>query len=191
MSQQRTTNNRKQLWREYANSQEEYDNKIRLKELNEIKLSSHEDLLSFFLLKKSSDKILATNDEQFNIMPDKYIRDIRDGINCSLPLNFGDNIRKTTQTNLDLTNDISLLASLLGGYNPPRNCNIQLLDRQSIEILSLPNNLKPILPKNQSQQLKKNNINTTQHTQYTPNAHSHIQPPPPPPIKYTKHKPIS
>eukprot|EP01083_Nonionella_stella_P098050 275638_1 len=148
MSQQRVPNNRKQLWRDYAHSQQEYENKIREKEINELKLSPHEDLLSFFLLKKSCDKTINMSDEQFNTIPDKYIKDIRNDIGCSLPPNFEDNARKGPPSAEALSNDISLLASLLGGYNPPRTCQIQRLDR---ETLVFPNNLPPKLPPKQAQ----------------------------------------
>eukprot|EP00483_Globobulimina_turgida_P010033 UN10052 len=83
-------------------------------------------------------------DEQFNKMPDKYIKDLRDDFGCSLPTNFEGIAQLIPPSQQDLTNDISLLASLLGNFQPPRTCAIQQLDRQSIETLSLPNNLKPI-----------------------------------------------
>ena len=144
MSQQkRLTNPRSALWREYANSEQEYEDKKRQKEMNEMRLSAHEDLLSFYLLKKSASKTLNMSDEQFHKMPDKYFKDIRNNIRCSLPPNFEDNAKKGPPSQEALSSDVSLLASLLGNYNPPRICNIQPLSEQSKDTLSFPNTFKP------------------------------------------------
>ena len=130
-------------WRNFANSQQEYEAKLREKARLEMRLRAHQDLISFFGLKKGCDNSLKMKDEQFNQMPDKYVRDLRDQIGCSLPPNFVDGAQKGSLSQEQLNQDPSLLASLLGGYNPPRICNIPPLDEQALEALHFPPNLKP------------------------------------------------
>ena len=134
-----------QQWMGYANSQQEYENKMKERELKEMQLNSHQDLLSFYLLKKPANKTINMNDEQFNTMPDRYIQDIRDDIGCSLPTNFDNDARKGPPTAEQFANDKSLLATLLGGYNPPpiHLLSINPLDQEAIEQLTFPSNLRP------------------------------------------------
>ena len=155
MSKQRGTTNSKQpltsqrqmtsQWFAYANSEQEYNEKLREKELNEMKLNSHQDLLKFYLLRKSCNKTIGATDESFNQMPDRYIGAIRD-IGCSLPSNFEHNARKGPPTQQQFENDKSLLATLLGGYNPPpvSMLTINPLDKETIDnFLTFPPTLKP------------------------------------------------
>ena len=125
--------------------QQQWVNKMRERELKEMQLNSHQDLLSFYLLKKEADKVSNMNDEQFNEIPDRYISDIRDKIGCSLPKNFYNDARKGPPTAEQFANDKSLLATLLGGYNPPpiHLLSINPLDEEAIEQLTFPPNLRP------------------------------------------------
>ena len=132
-----------QQWMYYANSPQEYENKMKERELKEMQLNSHQDLLHFYLLKKPADKTINTSDEQFNQMPDRYIKDIREI--CSLPANFDDNARKGPPTAQQFKTDKSLLATLLGGYNPPpiHDLSINPLDQDAVAQLTFPANLRP------------------------------------------------
>lgn len=123
-------------WMYYANSQQEYENKMKERELKEMQLNSHQDLLHFYLLKKPADKTINMNDEQFNQMPDKYIKDIREI--CSLPHNFYHDARKGPPTEQQFKTDKSLLATLLGGYNPPQihDLSINNLDEAAVKSLT-------------------------------------------------------
>merc|ERR1740123_2179137 len=107
-----------------------------------MKLSAQDDLLTFYLLKKSAVRTMAMTDEQFNKMPDKYVKDIRTRIRCSLPDNFEDDADKGPPSEEALRSDISLLASLLGNYNPPRVVSIQPLSDESKETLTFANTIK-------------------------------------------------
>ena len=126
-------------WIKFANSQQEYQEKLREKDRREMKLHPHQDLMSFMGMRKHCDKTIKMTDEDFKQIPNKYLLDVKG----SLPSNFVDPAMKGPPSEQQLKTDISLLASLLGGYNPPRICNIPPLDDQALETLSFPPTFQP------------------------------------------------
>ena len=135
-------------WVHYANSSQEYEQKERERELNKMKLNSHQDLLSFYLLKKPCQKTVNTPDVHFDNMPDQYLK----GITCSLPNNFYDTVQKKPLTKEEFETDKSLLATLLGNTNPPplHLLSINPLDEEARNTLTLDPILLPIQPKTRS-----------------------------------------
>mmetsp|Transcript_22459 Transcript_22459/g.36022 ORF Transcript_22459/g.36022 Transcript_22459/m.36022 type:complete len:149 (+) Transcript_22459:62-508(+) len=131
-------------WMSFANSEAEYKQKERQKLILGMKLKPHQDLLSFYLLSKACDRTLNSDDEQFNLMPEKYVADLKNN-GYSLPPNFYHHSKKGTTSQM-LENDKSLLATLLGGYHPPpvHMLNINPLDEDSINTLKITSELQPV-----------------------------------------------
>ena len=124
----------------------EYRNK-----LNE--LCGHEDLLTFFQLRKAHNKLLIKNEKQLNQLPLKsYLKEIL----INVPNNIYNNKNRLgypkefnpeyKNNKIPLNpNDPSYLGSLLGNYDPPSICNIRPLSNDDIHGLNMGTNLQPLI----------------------------------------------
>lgn len=109
-------------------------------------LCGHEDLLTFFQLRKSHEKLTSRGEalEEFPIAT--YLKDVIKTAapkRRAYPIEFEPGSRGH-QPNFDIKQNPSLLGSLLGNYEPPAYCSIRPLTKEDIITLDLGVQLDPI-----------------------------------------------